>query len=134
MVRPQVFEGERAMTKDNHLLGKFDLANIPPAPRGTPQIEVTFEIDANGILSVAAADKATGKSQRITITNDKGRLSQEVRRPGLLSHIRCGMRASESAGLHFDDTARVPYLHSIATDATNSARSGSAITFVEVSA
>ncbi len=68
------------MTKDNHLLGKFDLTNIPPAPRGTPQIEVTFEIDANGILNVAAVDKGTGKSEKITITNDKGRLSQEVRR------------------------------------------------------
>ena len=68
------------MTKDNHLLGKFDLNNIPPAPRGTPQIEVTFEIDANGILNVAAVDKGTGKSEKITITNDKGRLSQEVRR------------------------------------------------------
>lgn len=57
----QVFEGERAMTKDNHNLGKFDLTNIPPAPRGTPQIEVTFEIDANGILQVGAEDKGTGK-------------------------------------------------------------------------
>mmetsp|Transcript_6958 Transcript_6958/g.20314 ORF Transcript_6958/g.20314 Transcript_6958/m.20314 type:complete len:673 (+) Transcript_6958:162-2180(+) len=73
----QVFEGERAMTKDNHLLGKFDLTGVPPAPRGTPQIEVTFEIDANGILNVAAVDKGTGKSEKITITNDKGRLSQE---------------------------------------------------------
>jgi heat shock protein 5 len=73
----QVFEGERTMTKDNHLLGKFDLTGIPPAPRGTPQIEVTFEIDANGILNVAAVDKGTGKSEKITITNDKGRLSQE---------------------------------------------------------
>jgi heat shock protein 5 len=73
----QVFEGERTMTKDNHLLGKFDLTGIPPAPRGTPQIEVTFEIDANGILNVAAVDKGTGKSEKITITNDKGRLSQD---------------------------------------------------------
>jgi heat shock protein 5 len=73
----QVFEGERAMTKDNHLLGKFDLTGIPPAPRGVPQIEVTFEIDANGILQVSAADKGTGKSEKITITADKGRLSQE---------------------------------------------------------
>jgi len=73
----QVFEGERPMTKDNHLLGKFDLTGIPPAPRGTPQIEVTFEIDANGILNVAAEDKGTGKNEKITITNDKGRLSQE---------------------------------------------------------
>ncbi|KAF8522226.1 hsp71-like protein [Hysterangium stoloniferum] len=73
----QVFEGERARTKDNNLLGKFELAGIPPAPRGVPQIEVTFDIDANGILNVSAADKTTGKSNRITITNDKGRLSKE---------------------------------------------------------
>ncbi|CAL4949409.1 unnamed protein product [Urochloa decumbens] len=72
-----VFEGERSMTKDNRLLGKFDLAGIPPAPRGTPQIEVTFEVDANGILHVQAADKGTGKSEKITITSDGRRLSQE---------------------------------------------------------
>jgi len=73
----QVFEGERTMTKDNHQLGKFELKDIPPAPRGTPQIEVTFEIDANGILQVSAEDKGTGKSEQITITSEKGRLSQE---------------------------------------------------------
>ena len=73
----QVYEGERAMTKDNHLLGKFDLTGIPPAPRGVPQIEVTFDIDANGILNVSASDKSTGKQNKITITNDKGRLSKE---------------------------------------------------------
>merc|ERR1719299_382761 len=73
----QVYEGERPMTKDNHLLGKFELGGIPPAPRGQPQIEVTFEIDSNGILNVGAEDKASGKSEKITITNDKGRLSQE---------------------------------------------------------
>jgi len=73
----QVFEGERAMTKDNHLLGKFDLTGIPPAPRGVPQIEVTFDVDANGILNVSACDKSTGKQNKITITNDKGRLSKE---------------------------------------------------------
>jgi heat shock protein 5 len=73
----QVFEGERSMTKDNHLLGKFELTGIPPAPRGVPQIEVTFEIDANGILQVAAEDKATGKAEKITITAEKGRLSDE---------------------------------------------------------
>merc|ERR1712158_220378 len=73
----QVYEGERAMTKDNHLLGKFDLTGIPPAPRGVPQIEVTFDIDANGILNVSAADKSTGKQNKITITNDKGRLSKD---------------------------------------------------------
>ncbi|PRT56041.1 Heat shock protein SSA3 [Wickerhamiella sorbophila] len=73
----QVFEGERARTKDNNLLGKFELTGIPPAPRGVPQIEVTFDIDANGILNVSAVEKGTGKSQKITITNDKGRLSKE---------------------------------------------------------
>jgi len=73
----QIFEGERAMTKDNHQLGKFELTGIPPAPRGVPQIEVTFEIDANGILQVSAADKGTGKAEKITITADKGRLSAE---------------------------------------------------------
>jgi heat shock protein 1/8 len=73
----QVYEGERARTKDNNLLGKFELSGIPPAPRGVPQVEVTFDIDANGILNVSASDKTTGKSNRITITNDKGRLSKE---------------------------------------------------------
>ncbi|XP_040046661.2 heat shock 70 kDa protein 1 [Gasterosteus aculeatus] len=73
----QVYEGERAMTKDNNLLGKFDLTGIPPAPRGVPQIEVTFDVDANGILNVSAVDKSTGKENKITITNDKGRLSKE---------------------------------------------------------
>merc|ERR1711937_319181 len=73
----QVYEGERAMTKDNNLLGKFELSGIPPAPRGVPQIEVTFDVDANGILNVSAQDKSTGKSNKITITNDKGRLSKE---------------------------------------------------------
>ncbi|RWR98685.1 heat shock 70 kDa protein-like protein, partial [Dinothrombium tinctorium] len=72
----QVYEGERAMTKDNNLLGTFELQGIPPAPRGIPQIEVTFDIDANGILNVTAADKSTGKQNKITITNDKGRLSK----------------------------------------------------------
>lgn len=73
----QVYEGERSMTKDNNLLGKFQLEGIPPAPRGVPQIEVTFDLDANGILNVNAEDKSTGKSQKITITNDKGRLTKE---------------------------------------------------------
>merc|ERR1712086_682667 len=76
-VNIQVFEGERTMTKDCHLLGKFELGGIPPAPRGVPQIEVSFEIDANGILNVGAEDKGTGKNEKITITNDKGRLSQD---------------------------------------------------------
>jgi endoplasmic reticulum chaperone BiP len=73
----QVFEGERSLTKDNNLLGKFELTGIPAAPRGVPQIEVSFELDANGILRVSAGDKGTGKSETITITNDKGRLSPE---------------------------------------------------------
>ena len=72
-----VFEGERALTKDNHNLGKFDMSGIPPAPKGVPQIEVTFEIDENSILTVSAADKGTGKQESITITNDKGRLTKE---------------------------------------------------------
>lgn len=72
----QVYEGERPLTKDNHLLGKFELSGIPPAPRGVPQIEVTFEVDADGILKVSAEDKGSGKSQDIVINNDKGRLSQ----------------------------------------------------------
>ncbi|KAK1590076.1 hsp70-like protein [Colletotrichum navitas] len=73
----QVFEGERSLTKDNNQLGKFELTGIPPAPRGVPQIEVSFELDANGILKVSAHDKGTGKQESITITNDKGRLTQE---------------------------------------------------------
>ena len=73
----QVFEGERPFTRDNNTLGKFDLTGIPPAPRGVPQIEVTLDIDANGILNVSALEKGTGKSNKITITNDKGRLSKE---------------------------------------------------------
>jgi len=76
-VRIQVYEGERPMTKDNHLLGQFNLDNIPPAPRGVPQIDVTFDIDANGILNVSAADKSTGKTSQITITNEKGRLTKD---------------------------------------------------------
>ena len=73
----QIYEGERAMTRDNHRLGQFDLTGIPPAPRGTPQIEVTLDVDANGILNVSAVEKGTGKAEKITITNDKGRLSKE---------------------------------------------------------
>jgi len=74
----QVFEGERSRTKDNNLLGKFELGGIPPAPRGVPQVEVTFDIDANGVLNVTAEDKgASGKKANITITNDKGRLSKD---------------------------------------------------------
>jgi len=73
----QVYEGERSLTKDNNLLGKFELTGIPPAPRGVPQIEVTFEVDTNGIMKISAADKGTGKSESITITNEKGRLSKD---------------------------------------------------------
>merc|ERR1712157_42733 len=73
----QVFEGERSMTKDNNLLGKFHLDGIPPMPRGVPQIEVCYDIDANGILNVGAVEKSTGKENKITITNDKGRLTKE---------------------------------------------------------
>merc|ERR1712073_205814 len=73
----QVYEGERTMTRDNHRLGKFDLTGIPPAPRGVPQVEVTFDVDANGILNVSAVEKGSGKVEKITITNDKGRLSNE---------------------------------------------------------
>merc|ERR1719331_2280021 len=73
----QVFEGERARTKDNNLLGKFELSGIPPAPRGVPQINVIYDIDANSILNVSAEDKSTGQKNKITITNDKGRLSKD---------------------------------------------------------
>jgi len=73
----QIYEGERARTKDNHRLGKFELTGIPPAPRGVPQIEVTFDLDANGILNVSAEDKSTGNRNKITITNDTGRLTKE---------------------------------------------------------
>ncbi|RLO03496.1 hypothetical protein DYB28_012727, partial [Aphanomyces astaci] len=73
----QVFEGERVMTKDNNLLGKFSLDGLPPMPRGMPQVDVTFDIDANGILNVSAVEKSTGKENKITITNDKGRLSKD---------------------------------------------------------
>ena len=73
----QVFEGERTMTKDNNSLGNFELGGIPPAPRGIPQIEVTFDIDANGIMNIEAKDKGSGNTQNLTITNDKGRLTAE---------------------------------------------------------
>jgi len=73
----RIFEGERPMAKDNHYLGEFSLGGIAPAPKGQPQIEVTFDLDSNGILSAGAEDKGTGKSEKITITNDKGRLTEE---------------------------------------------------------
>mmetsp|Transcript_17763 Transcript_17763/g.30215 ORF Transcript_17763/g.30215 Transcript_17763/m.30215 type:complete len:224 (+) Transcript_17763:403-1074(+) len=73
----QVFEGERWMTKDNNLLSKFHLDGLPPMPRGVPQIEVTYDLDANGILNVSAVEKSTGKENKITVTNDKGRLSKD---------------------------------------------------------
>lgn len=76
-VNIQVFEGERGMTKSNRLLGQFEMTGIPPAPRGVPQIEVSFDVDANGILSISAQDKGTGKQESLTITSEKGRLSDE---------------------------------------------------------
>lgn len=76
-VNIQVFEGERGMTKSNRLLGQFELSGIPPAPRGVPQVEVSFDVDANGILSIGAHDKGTGKVESLTITSEKGRLSDE---------------------------------------------------------
>ena len=84
----QVYEGERARAQHNNLLGKFDLNGIPPAPRGIPQINVKFDIDANGILNVTAEDKGSGKTEKIVITNDKGRLSKEdIERMLSLIHI-----------------------------------------------
>ena len=76
-MRIEVFEGERAMTKDNNRLGQFELTGIPPMPRGMPQIDVTFSVDADGILEVAAVEKSAGKEKKITIKNDKGRMSQD---------------------------------------------------------
>ena len=76
-VNIQVFEGERSMTKSNRLLGQFELGGIPPAPRGVPKIEVSFDVDANGILSISASDQGTGKKESLTITSEKGRLSEE---------------------------------------------------------
>jgi heat shock protein 5 len=76
-IRIAVYEGERTLVKDNHRLGKFELTGLPPAPRGVPQVEVTFQIDENSILSVTAKERGTGKTESITITNDKGRLSKE---------------------------------------------------------
>jgi heat shock 70kDa protein 1/2/6/8 len=75
-VNIQVFEGERGMTKSNRMLGQFELTGIPPSPRGVPQIEVSFDVDANGILSISAADKGTGLTESLTITSEKGRLSE----------------------------------------------------------
>lgn len=79
-VRIRIFQGERAMTRDCDLMGEFDLNGIPPMPRGVPQIEVTYDIDANGILNVSAAEKSTGKSNKITITNDKSRTKEDIER------------------------------------------------------
>lgn len=76
-VNIQVFEGERSLTKSNRLLGQFEMSGIPPAPRGVPQIEVAFDVDANGILSISASDKGTGKTETLTITSEKGRLSED---------------------------------------------------------
>ncbi|KAF8820864.1 hypothetical protein IE077_002727, partial [Cardiosporidium cionae] len=109
----QVFEGERAETKNNHLLGKFDLSGIPPAPRGVPQIEVTFELDSNGILFVSAEDKGTGKSEKIQINNDKGRLSKDeidkmIRDAETYSEQDKDFRARSDAKNNLDQ-----YLHSV---------------------
>ena len=87
----QVFEGERALTKDNHPLGKFDLNGIPPAPRGVPQIEVSFDVDANGILSVSATDKGSGKNESIKITNDQGRLTADQIKEKLTGFLEAGL-------------------------------------------
>merc|ERR1712196_456984 len=103
----QVYEGERPMTKDNHKLGQFDLTGIPPAPRGQPQIEVTFEIDSNGILNVGAHDKGTGKKEAITITNDKGRLTED--------QIERMIKEAEDAKIAFEG-----YLHSLRVAAEGS--------------
>merc|ERR1712100_809866 len=116
----KVFEGERPMTKDNHALGKFDMTGIPPAPRGQPQIEVTFEIDSNGILNVAAHDKGTGKKESITITNDTGRLSEEqiekmIREAEEFADEDKAMKERIDAKNAFDN-----YLHSMTSAAENS--------------
>merc|ERR1719183_1951076 len=116
----QVFEGERPMTKDNHSLGKFDMTGIPPAPRGQPQIEVTFEIDSNGILNVGAHDKGTGKKESITITNDKGRLSEEqiekmIKEAEQFADEDKKMKEKIDAKNAFDN-----YLHSMTSAAENS--------------
>jgi molecular chaperone DnaK (HSP70) len=92
-----VYEGESACTKDNNLLGKFELSGIPPAPLGVPQVEVTFDIDANGILNLSASDKTTGKSDRMTITNDKVCLSKE--------EIDCMVEEAEKYKGKIDDFA-----------------------------
>jgi heat shock protein 1/8 len=102
----QVYEGERARTKDNNLLGKFELTGIPPAPRGVPQIEVTFDVDANGIINVSALEKGTGKTNKIVITNDKGRLSkEEIER---LSHTPSKLHSDGSTCAHMTDCSAAP--------------------------
>merc|ERR1711998_661623 len=123
-VNIQVYEGERPMTKDNHLLGKFELTGIPPAPRGQPQIEVTFEIDSNGILNVGAEDKATGKSEKITITNDKGRLTEDqiekmIRDAEVFAEEDKKVRERVDAKNAFDG-----YLHSMRSTAEGSSDDG----------
>jgi hypothetical protein len=117
-----VYEGERARTRDNNLLGKFELSGIPPAPRGVPQINVVFDIDANGILNVSAEDKTTGQKNKITITNDKGRLSkdeiermvQEVRTAaaawGPLCQSCCQLRCCRHACLQQQQSTSVQQL------------------------
>ena len=108
----QVYEGERAMTKDNNLLGKFELSGIPPAPRGVPEIQVTFDIDYNGILNVSASDKSTGKENKITITNDKGRLSAE-------EIERMVKEAKEFKAQNDKERERISAMHSLGSYAFN---------------
>merc|ERR1711991_49186 len=91
-------EGERAMTKDNNTLGKFQLEGIPPMPRGVPQIDVTFDIDANGILNVSAAEKSTGKEQKITITNNRGRVEAKNSLENYAFQIRNSVNDEKLAG------------------------------------
>merc|ERR1711976_140673 len=106
----QVFEGERSRTKDNHKLGTFNLTGIPPAPRGVPQIEVTFDLDANGILNVSAEDKKTGNKNKITITNDTGRLSKD----GIEQMVKDAEKYADEDKQHQDKVAAKNSLESYA--------------------
>ena len=106
-----MYEGERARTRDNNLLGKFELSGIPPAPRGVPQINVVFDIDANGILNVSAEDKTTGQKNKITITNDKGRLSKdEIER--MVQEVRPQAGAAAGCSIYWHDSLCFNWLSS----------------------